>query len=150
MHDLLILKQNLILNRKTSVGMPVWLGMRRSENGRTWVDRSAVNYLPPPWDYHSAKNQGIPQNQIMSPNETCLRKTLKYAISLYISICNLFILETCIYTSGDWYEGTCSNNLYFVCKRKGEDESGQARTIHDNMVPNQMQTHVTLTIVYAI
>lgn len=31
-------------------------------------------------------------------------------------------IDTCIYSSGDWYEGKCDNNLYFICKRKGKDE----------------------------
>ncbi|XP_062590941.1 uncharacterized protein LOC134252470 [Saccostrea cucullata] len=29
--------------------------------------------------------------------------------------------DTCIYISSDWYEGTCDNNLYFICKREADD-----------------------------
>ncbi|XP_061183355.1 uncharacterized protein LOC133191624 [Saccostrea echinata] len=32
-------------------------------------------------------------------------------------------LNTCIYISSDWYEGTCDNNLYFICKREVDENS---------------------------
>nr|XP_022296230.1 uncharacterized protein LOC111106011 [Crassostrea virginica] len=52
--------------------------------------------------------------------------------------------DACIYSSGDWYEGNCGNNLYFICKRKGENENPTSPSKPINRITEGLSTSETI------